>query len=301
MGGRGKTPVVAHLARTLLRAGYRPAILSRGYAAAQAIDGAVVVSDGLHLGADVHRSGDEPLMLARSVPGAIVVVSPDRRLAGTIAERVLGADVHILDDGFQHRRLARDVDVVIVAPEDLTAKRLPLGPLRETARALRRADIVLVDSEAGDDSTGATHIDEVRRINPDARVFTIRRRLGAPVSLEEDRAPVSAEDRVVAVAGIAQPGRFGRALRAAGWDVARVMGFRDHYAYRPGDLGRIRAVLDETGAVAVLTTEKDAVRLLPLRPLGMPVAAVPLGVGITPQEAFDQWLLSRLREPRPRT
>ena len=291
MGGRGKTPVVAHLARTLLGAGYRPAILSRGYAARQAIDGAVVVSDGRHVGADVRRSGDEPLMLARNLPGAIVVVSRDRTLAGTIAERVLGADVHILDDGFQHRRLARDVDVVIVAPEDLHARRLPLGPLRETARALRRADVILMDDAANRDWPEMKH----------ARVFTIRRRLGSPVNLEDDRAHVSVGNRVVAVAGIAQPERFGRALRDAGWDVARVIGFRDHYAYGAGDLGRIRAALDQTGAAAVLTTEKDAVRLLPLRPLGMPVAAVPLGIEITPQEAFDQWLLSRLRERRPRT
>jgi tetraacyldisaccharide 4'-kinase len=297
MGGRGKTPVVAHLARTLLSAGYRPAILSRGYAARQTIEGAVIVSDGTHLGADVHRSGDEPLMLARSLPGAIVIVSRDRALAGTIAERVLDADVHILDDGFQHRRLARDIDVVIVAPEDLTARRLPFGPLRETARALRRADIVLIENGSNRDTSPDL---KVRRFNPTVPIFSIRRRLGSPVELEADGPSVATGARVLAVAGISEPERFARALREVGWDVAGVMGFRDHHPYGPADLARIRTAVSETGASAVLTTEKDAVRMLPLRPFSMPIAAVPLRIEITPQEAFDQWLLNRLRAPRPR-
>ena len=295
MGGRAKTPVVAWLARTLIGAGFRPAILSRGYAARSPADGAVIVSDGRHIRADLDRSGDEPLMLARMLPGTIVVVSPDRRLAGRIAERVLGADVLILDDGFQHRRLERDVDVVIVAPADLDAKRLPFGPLRESPRALRRADAILIDGVAnGGGAEAARQIGQ----HTQAPIFTVARYAGSPVELEPDRWHITRGQRVIAVAGIVEPERFGRALRDAGWDVAEVIGFRDHHSYRPADLARIQSALAATGASAVLTTEKDAVRLLPLRPLGMPIAAVPLVIEIGPQGTFDSWLLSRLRERR---
>ena len=147
MGGRGKTPVVAHLARLLLEAGERPAILSRGYARRRPEDGVVIVSDGTHLCADLDRSGDEPLMLARAIRGAAVLVCEVRALARTLAERALGATVHLLDDGFQHRQLGRDVDLVIIAPEDLQDRRLPFGRLREPVSALARADAVLVDGD----------------------------------------------------------------------------------------------------------------------------------------------------------
>ena len=126
-GGRGKTPLVAMLARHFLARGERPAILSRGYARRRPEAGAVVVSDGRHLLADLDRAGDEPLMLARAVPGAIVVVCDVRSIAAALARRVLGATVLILDDGFQHRALARDLDLVVVTPEDLQGRRAPVG------------------------------------------------------------------------------------------------------------------------------------------------------------------------------
>jgi tetraacyldisaccharide 4'-kinase len=295
MGGRGKTPLVAHLARALLAAGLRPAILSRGYARRRPVDGVVVVSDGAHLCADLRRSGDEPLMLARELPGAIVLVSPDRTLAAALAERVFDADVHVLDDGFQHRRLARDVDVVVIAPEDLTARRLPFGPLREDARALRRAHAIVLDEPSGARGSGAR--DAIRQYTT-APVFPLRRRLGELVPLEPDRGWPAARPRVIAVAGIAAPERFGRTLQEAGWDVARVLSFRDHHAYDARDVRRIGAALEETGASAVLTTSKDAVRLLPLRPLPMLVAAIPLVVDVGVEERFDRWLLRRVGEAR---
>src|SRR5262249_53672063 len=140
MGGRGKTPAVVHLAKLLLEAGEKPAVVTRGYGRQRREDGAVVVSDGQHRLADLDRSGDEPLMIARAVPGAAVVVCEQRSVAATLAERVLGATVTLLDDGFQHRAIERDVDLVIVAPVDLEDRPLPLGRLRESVAALRRAD-----------------------------------------------------------------------------------------------------------------------------------------------------------------
>ena len=129
-GGRGKTPTVAYVARILRDAGERVAILSRGYGRRVVEDGVVVVSDGTHVLADLDRAGDEPLMLARDLPGVAVLVCDQRAVAGALAQHVLGATALVLDDGFQHRQMRRDLDIVLVAPGDLTGRRAPLGRLR---------------------------------------------------------------------------------------------------------------------------------------------------------------------------
>ena len=290
MGGRGKTPLVAYIARVLLAAGERPAILSRGYGRRIQEDGVVVVSDGVHRTADLDRAGDEPLMLARAVPGAMVLVSDVRTLAKAYADRVLGATITILDDGFQHRAVPRDVDLVVVTTDDLKGRALPFGRLRESPSSLSRATAVVADDEL--DAGGRASIS-----NP---VFNLRRSLGAPVPIDGAGAlrAVPADAPIVALAGIASPERFGRALEAHGWRVARLLKFRDHHRYSAADLGRVAAAVRETGASLVLTTEKDAVRLLPLRPLPFAAAAVPLAITLDGPEPFDLWLMRTLRERR---
>jgi tetraacyldisaccharide 4'-kinase len=290
MGGRGKTPLVIHLARLLVEAGERPAVLSRGYGRRLREDGVVVVSDGTHVLADLDRSGDEPLMIARAVPGAAVLVCEQRRLAGALAERALGATVHLLDDGFQHVALARDVDLVVVAPDDRHGRPAPFGTLREPASSLAAADAVIVDGE----DEGAGGVDS----ELGCPVFRLRRELGAPVPLEPDRPWHAGGSPVVALAGIAEPGRFTRALEAAGWTVARTLAFADHHRYTAGDIASLAAVVRQTSASAVLTTAKDAVRLLPLRPLPVAVAEVPLNVAVEPPGPFRTWLFGRLAEGR---
>lgn len=114
VGGSGKTPLVAYIARLLEDAGERPAILSRGYARTRPEDGVTVVSDGIRLRADIERAGDEPLMLSRALPRVPVLVSADCYLAGRLAELRLGATVHLLDDGFQHMVLARTVNLLVL-------------------------------------------------------------------------------------------------------------------------------------------------------------------------------------------
>jgi tetraacyldisaccharide 4'-kinase len=295
MGGRGKTPTVAAVARLLVEAGERPAILSRGYGRREPEDDVVIVSDGLHLRADVDRGGDEPLMLARHVPGAAVLVCAVRARAAAVAEQELGATVHVLDDGFQHRSLARDVDIVIVAPRDLRDRRLPFGRLRSSPRALARADAVLVD-EATVEAMAADldRVSDARR----APRFALTRRLGEPWMLERGRPAVSRDALVVAVAGIAAPERFSRALERDGWRIARLVPFADHHVFTPRDLERVARALSESGASGVVTTEKDAMRWLPLRPLPCAMAAVPLTVEIGAGGDFAAWLLARLREVR---
>ena len=138
VGGSGKTPAVDYIARLLLAAGERPAILTRGYARKRVQEGVTVVSDGARVLGDLAASGDEPLMLARGLPGVRVLVCADRYLAGVLAERRLDATVHMLDDGFQHLDLARDVDLLVVGEEDLDERPLPEGRLREPMDRGRR-------------------------------------------------------------------------------------------------------------------------------------------------------------------
>ena len=305
VGGSGKTPIVAALAQLLMEAGERPAILSRGYGRRRASDGVVVVSDGGQVLAGPDQSGDEPQMLARALPGVAVVVSADRYLAGTLAERRFGCTVHLLDDGFQHVQLARDVDLLAVSRADLEEQLLPAGRLREPPEAAARADAVLV---AGDDADArlvsdalrlptfrvVVHYDEARLIDPFAASL-----------------PALPDRRVVAVAAIARPERFFAAARAQGWDVAREIVFRDHHWFTSRDLEAISNAARETGAAIVMTTEKDAMRLLPMSPVGRALsgsprepgrvratgslwAYLPMRVTIEPAERFAAWLQERL-------
>ena len=293
-GGRGKTPIVARIAAILVEAGERPAILSRGYGRTDAADGVTVVSDGTRALADLARAGDEPLMLARAVAGAAVFVASDRGLAGALAERRFGATVHVLDDGFQHLALARDVDLAVVSQADASDRPLPRGRLREAFGAVRQADaLVVVDATPADAAALAARWGVAHAFTAVARPAVARAvdPWGGAVRLPRDRP-------IVAVAGIARPEAFFADLELAGWQLADRLAFRDHHAFTAGDVATMARRLRETGAQAVLTTEKDAVRLLPLRPLGLAVAYVPLTLTIEPADVFTPWLLARLAEAR---
>ena len=290
VGGSGKTPLVEHLAWLLLDAGRRPAILTRGYGRAEPADGAVVVSDGRRLLADLARAGDEPLMLARNLPGAAIVVSADRCLAGTIAERALGCDVHLLDDGFQHLALQRTVDLVILGEDDLAwPVPFPGGRLREPLDAAALADAVLW--------SGRSRLPHELRDELDLReVFSLVREPGAIETQPFGEGPVPPAARVLAVAAIARPGPFVEELRQAGFDVAGELVWPDHHRFTRQDVERIRSAASASGALGIITTEKDMVRLLPWRPLPFAVAWRRLHVHVDPPDRFRAWLLARLAQ-----
>lgn len=291
VGGSGKTPAVAHVARMLLEMGERPAILSRGYGRRSSPAGVVVVSDGQRLCADLDRSGDEPLMLARIVEGARVLVSADRYLAGRLAEVRLAATVHVLDDGFQHLTLARGTDLLIVSEEDIAdATTLPAGRLREPLSAASSAHAILVPSDSGD---------QARTVAASLGVdtaFQLVRVPGEPRRLDllNGSAPARPGGAVLAVAGIARPERFYDELRSAGWDVKRTMTFPDHHRYSGAEATGLAEAARSAGARAIVTTEKDLVRLLPFRPMSLPVMWLPLSVRVDPAPAFRDWLAGRL-------
>jgi tetraacyldisaccharide 4'-kinase len=294
VGGSGKTPAVAALARLLQERGERPAILSRGYGRRAPTDGVLVVSDGAGVLEPVTRSGDEPQMLARSLPGVPVLVARERFLAGRLAERRFDATVHLLDDGFQHLGLARDVDLVIVSAADLDERVLPAGRLREPLSAARCADALLVPGSEEDARAVASRVP-----GPGGRTreaFRLSCRYEDPRPVRAAAAPSSVSGRrVVAVAGIARPERFFDALRGRGFDVVREMRFRDHHWFSDRDARAIERSAAAAGADLVVTTEKDATRL-PLSNLFV----LPMHVTIDPADLFVDWLAGRLRAARAR-
>jgi tetraacyldisaccharide 4'-kinase len=291
VGGSGKTPLVAALAQILLDHGERPAVLTRGYARAAPAGGVTVVSDGHRIVTDLAASGDEALMLARRLPSVPVLVGADRYASGRMAEEALGATVHLLDDGFQHLRLARTVDLVAVNVEDLSDRVLPAGRLREQLTAAAAADAVLVAAQPGGPG-GPGGIDEFYRSLGVSTIFQYGRALGPPrwLTAASGAGPPS-DARVFAVAGIARPHRFFADLSAAGWSIAGTLTFRDHHRFDPADLRRIGEAARAAGAEAVVTTEKDGVRLEPLL-AGERIAVVPLILTLEP--AVAPWLLARL-------
>jgi tetraacyldisaccharide 4'-kinase len=291
VGGTGKTPMVAHLARLLVEAGERPGILTRGYARRRPEEGVTVVGDGERVIDDVARAGDEPLMLARSLPGVPVLVSADRYLAGCLAERRFGVTVHLLDDGFQHFQLERDLDLVLLRPEDIERPvTLPSGRLREPLDAARVADAVIA-ADGGEEAAGrmaaALHAERVFRLQ---RVID-RPRLVDPPGRVVTPAPGT---RVLAVAGIARPERFFRGLEQEGWTVAAEVSFPDHHPFTAADMARLADTAARARAVMMLTTEKDLVRMLALQPFALPLAWVPMRVVVEPAHEFRDWLRERV-------
>jgi tetraacyldisaccharide 4'-kinase len=280
VGGSSKTPLAAAIARILLDMGERPSILSRGYAREIVEDGTVIVSDGKTVLADVARSGDEPLMLARQVPRAAVLVSSSRYVSGRVAESTLGCTVHVLDDGFQHFDLERDIDL-LVAPATLDDTRtLPFGRFREPLDAAVAADALMVEA-VGQDVSPAQEL---------------AARLKVPIAFEFSRriAGPPADRPAFAFAGIARPDRFFDDLEKAGWRLTGRRAFADHHRYSDREIDDVAAAAAASGAQVMLTTEKDLVRLRPRAN----IVSVPLEVSIAP--SFGPWLAERLRAAHAR-
>lgn len=292
VGGSGKTPVVAMLATLLRDAGCAPAVLSRGYKRRQRTGEVVIVSDGRSVLADVDASGDEPQLLARRLDGVPVVVGANRYDAGVVARDRLGARVLILDDGFQHLRLARTVDLLLLSENDLVEQVLPGGRLRESVEAARHADAVLLPAETRDP------VELARRVGVD-RAFVVHpsyRPLARLIPYGEAASPPPR--RVVVLAAIARPQRFVDTVRRLGYSVEQQILFHDHHWFTTADLERVRQAAHDAGADAVVTTEKDAVRLGHAAGGDVPILFLPMDVRVDPAETFRTWLIERIASGR---
>jgi tetraacyldisaccharide 4'-kinase len=284
-GGSGKTPLVIALARALKQREFRVDVLSRGYGRKETV--AMLVAKG----GSAEEFGDEPLLIARE-SGVSVYVAAQRYEAGILAEgdaaaiAVLGQEqkpvVHLLDDGFQHRQLHRDVDILLLDRQDWTDTLLPAGNLREPRKAIHRASIVAIPADD-------------QRLEEDLRtwgwqgpVWRLHRRMEVPV----------VDGRAAAFCGIARPQQFFAGLEAGWLQVAVRKAFPDHHVYRAKDLDGLVAGAQAAGAAALITTEKDLVRLGGLSSRfgdSLPLKTARLRVEIEDEDQALEGLLERLK------
>jgi tetraacyldisaccharide 4'-kinase len=276
VGGTGKTPAVIALARALGGPERRIGVLTRGYKGTVR-EGALLVSDGERVLADTTTAGDEAVLLARSLPGVPVAVGPRRAKAGGLLLGGPGADLLLLDDGFQHRALVRDADVVLVdgnAPFG-NGRLLPRGPLRESPCALARADAVLVRAPEGEHPP----LEAVRGYTA-AHVGAVHTRVTGIADADFRPAAPLADAPVVGAAGIARPERFRATLAETGARIVDFVPYPDHAAFTAAHAADLCARARAAGAEAVAVTAKDAVKLGPLWPADAPplrVVEVELG------------------------
>lgn len=249
VGGSGKTPFVILLGELLKSRGIRFDVLSRGYG--RQSRGVLQVDPA----GPPSTFGDEPLLIARrlEVP---VILGEDRYQAGRFAEEKFGPQLHFLDDGFQHRSLFRDFDIVLVTPDDARDRLLPAGRLREPLTSLKRADAVVLASGA------------------DPAAFPIEGKLVWRV--RRGIAPTSVPPRPVAFCGIARPKNFMLQLRTAGIEPAAEAVYRDHHAYTGNDIRELLALKTKSEAGGFVTTEKDAINLAGYFSALQPLVVVPV-------------------------
>lgn len=310
VGGTGKTPVVEMLARSLEARGRKVAILSRGYKKKKQkqrkpplLDRItskvkplppIVVSDGQSIQVEPMYAGDEPFMLAKNLPGVAVIVGKNRVLSGQYAIRKLKCDTIILDDGFQHLALRHRLDIVLVDrtnPFD-NERTLPRGLLREPVRNIKRAGFIFITKSNGD---GAVELStRLRELNGTAEISECRHCPRYLKHVFEDRQ----EDlgwlrgkRLLALSGIAVPGGFEKELKRWGADVVGHEVFSDHHRYSLEEILEVVALGKKLRVDAIVTTEKDAVRIPHLENRELPLLFLRVEIEMfTGQEEFDDWI-----------
>lgn len=259
VGGSGKTPTVAWLANQLLARGVSVAIASRGYGR-RGDAPVVLVSDGKQLCANLEEAGDEPTLLAGKCPGVPVLVGPDRYLLGCTAIEKFGTELLLLDDGFQHMRLKRDVDLITFDGGFGLGNGhiLPRGPLREPLSVLSRADVFLIL----DGPLAQQDENQLRKLAPKASWLAATRVFKELRTLGDNGESTSVESlsgaKVGLLAGLANPENFRRSVEQLGAQVVAERFFPDHHAYTERDLAQLQHT-----APLWLTTEKDAVKIHP--------------------------------------
>lgn len=273
-GGSGKTPFVIMLGAALAERGIWIDVLSRGYR--RSTQGVLTVKTE---GSPV-EFGDEPLLIARQLR-CPVIVGEDRHSAGLQAEEdYAGAEsnpMHLLDDGFQHRQLHRDFDIVLVNPEDADDKLLPAGHLREPLSSLRRADAVVVED--------GSPIERLPR--GDFQLWRVERKMEIP----------EMKDPAIAFCGIARPNRFFSGLRSSGVDIREEIAFRDHHRYSDEDARRLVEAQRTIPGSRLITTEKDAINLRE-HLSGLKPVVIPLRMKLLDPEAALKYMLGVLAERR---
>lgn len=259
-GGTGKTPLTILLANSLLAQGWKVAIVARGYRRQKT--GLAVVSDGQQILAGIAATGDEPLLMAQACPGVPVIVDAQKKVAATATVKKFAPDIILVDDGFQHRQLHRDLDVVLIDGQIplSTLWWFPVAPMREPATSLRRANFVICNTGGSQVKTPPVEKYTSAKIFSGALQSTGWRPL---TNVAEKLLPLEfvQGQPAILVSGIAQPERFRVAVERLGAHIVDEIRFRDHHRYQENDLQTMAAARKAAGARYILTTSKDAVKL----------------------------------------
>jgi tetraacyldisaccharide 4'-kinase len=298
VGGTGKTPLVACVAKMLLHRGWKPSILTRGYGRNSKAP-MIVLPPGADRRADAQEIGDEPALLARALPEVPLVICADRFRGGQAAEERFPVDAHILDDGFQHLALARDVDILVLdATETLSDRQLlPAGRQREPLSALPRAQVVVITRT---DSADPQPLEElVLKVHPAARVFRSLTILsgwtdalrGEAIAIEAIRARKTA-----AFCALGNPRAFFADLRRWGFNLVAEDAFPDHHVYTGEEIQQLVAEARRKGAAALLTTQKDAVKFSRNWTPQLPLLACEIETKIPAAEEFERTVLDYLEK-----
>ncbi|MBX9669125.1 MAG: tetraacyldisaccharide 4'-kinase [Candidatus Obscuribacterales bacterium] len=263
VGGTGKTPITIELAERFIHQGNRVAILSRGYKR-KASTPYTVVSNGEKILATCQEAGDEPYMMAQAVPAAVVISGKSRSETAEIAIKKYHCDIIILDDGFQHLKLRRDIDVVLLDyNETLDDNMVPAGRLREPMSALGRATHIIISKVPlyPDPARTRRFQSLIAKYAPEATVSMCRFR---PAYLRAET-PLSPSEvsgqKVVALCGIAKPASFVDSIKQLGAEVVSMSAFPDHHWFSEADLQKLESKVTTYKANYIVTTEKDFVRL----------------------------------------
>ncbi|HXR99246.1 MAG TPA: tetraacyldisaccharide 4'-kinase [Pyrinomonadaceae bacterium] len=290
-GGTGKTPLVEYVARLLAAQGKKVCILTRGYGRKDP-HLQVIVSDGYGVLASPSEAGDEPYLLATKLKGlAAVISSADRIAAGQEAIKDFGTDCFVLDDGFQHLRLARDLNVVTI---DATnpwggGRLLPHGRLRESTEGMSRADCVVITRCDQVKSVEGLRA-ELVRLTDGKPIFESQMRMERLSPLKNGGETLAPEARVAAFCAVGNPASFFESLRRAGYELAVERSFADHHVYSQEEIDSIINAARETDAKALVTTAKDAVKLRALA-FSMPCYVLEIDIAIEGAAEFTQLVL----------
>lgn len=305
-GGTGKTPLVAYIAKIFAARGEIVCVLTRGYGR-QDPSKRVLVSDGKTVLADAETAGDEPYELAQKLVGkTIVIADADRVAAAEWAKRKFGITRFILDDGFQHRRARRDLDIVCV---DATSpfggsKMLPAGRLREPIENLKRADaIVITRADLAENLSDLRS--EISNLRSDIPIFEVKNRIARLVSIDRfldekglaNREPSVSEfdtakfagQKAMAFCALGNPESFYRLLRRSGFNLAETRSFRDHHKYSQIEISTIEGSAALSGSQFLVTTAKDAVKLSDIK-FEIPCYVVEIDMDINDTKGFAAML-----------
>ena len=290
-GGTGKTPLVEWVCRVLAGQGKKVCILTRGYGRANPRE-RVLVSDGTDVFPDAQEAGDEAMVLAHRLLGKAAVISDANRVsAGQGALSHLGSNCFVLDDGFQHLRLARDLDIVTI---DATnpwggGHLLPYGRLREPLSGLSRASCTVITrvDQAGDIEKTTSKLRDLTNGRP---IFLSRMRTIGTEPIHPGREELEKAQPCLAFCGVGNPSSFFRQVKAAGYEIVAQKAFADHHFYTQTEIDKLEQIARQSGAECLITTEKDAVKLRSLQ-FSLPCRALKIEIAIENSAELERLII----------